>query len=416
MLPTFCTVLYCRVGGRMDCRVEIPPVPGLRTLDSRTAPVHLLYGAVTVISLVRDSCFRGALCFEFEIGEKKRVLKRDITTVNASSVFETDTSNIDNSNSVSTSDNYSDHNVDVAESDMSSDFPHMIVQVLAVQYSQPLVAHADAPSPKPEPKPNSPSSLLHTAPTVTSETWSKSSTAITVWAREESHPRLSVRDGARLTCRNRGEFLEIVMPLHPAVDQDGATPVTLREDPTHSLPTSANNDDVDASSPTSFPPTPPLLHPLIASLLSLEVGHLLLLSSFNPADLLTYNEVSKSFLDFLSDKCSQCCPCCCCDNGSDRGSAAEGEGEGGDAEAAVKSKRLACSFDGIGINQERSKVKVIMRPSPCQHASSLKVPHPQENTSLMSSSAPTGTHVVSLSVTNISTLPALSSSPSLGCM
>lgn len=81
MLPTFCTVLYCRVGCGMDCRVEILPAPGLRTLDSRTAPVHLLYGAVTVISLVRDSCFRGALRFEFEIGEKKRVLKRDISKV-----------------------------------------------------------------------------------------------------------------------------------------------------------------------------------------------------------------------------------------------------------------------------------------------------------------------------------------------
>ena len=395
----------------MDCRVEILPAPGLRTLDSRTAPVHLLYGAVTVISLVRDSCFRGALRFEFEIGEKKRVLKRDISKVNASSIFETDTTNINNSNSVCTSDTYSDDNVDVAESDMSSDSPHMIVQVLAVQYSQPLVAHADAPSPTPKPKPNSPSSLLHTAPTVTSETWSKSSTAITVWAREESHPHLSVRDGARLTCRNRGEFVEIVVPLHPAVDQDNATPVTLREDPTHFLPTSANNDDVDASSPTSFPPTTPLLHPLIASLLSLQVGHLLLLSSFNPADLLTEDEVSKSFLDFLSVKSSQCCPCCCCDNGIDLGSAAEGEGDY--AEAAVRSKRLACSLDGIDINQERSKGG---HASLTVSASSLKIPHPQENTSLMSSSAPTGTHVVSLSMTNISTLPALSSSPSLGCM
>ena len=396
----YCTVLYCRVASGMECRVDTPPVPGLRTLDSRAAPVHLLYGAVTVISVVRDSCFRGVLCFESDIGEKNRNLKRDINKVNVSSDFEENARNTNIDISIRSGAN-SDHNVDITE--MSSDSPHMVVEVLAVQYSQLLVAHRDGCERCPGPnsssslslKPSSP--LLHTAPSVTTETWSNSSSAITVWARDESCPRLSVIDGVKPTCRSRGKFIEIIVPLHPAVDKEGPPAAVVKEGQTDTLLTSDNDDDDDDDAITSFPPTPPLetvpplRHPLIASLMSVEVGHLLLLSGLTPADLLTGDQVSKSFLDFLSAKCDQCCPCCCC--GGERGSAIKG--------------------DGIGINQDKPKndhAPLIMT------ASSLKVPYLEGNASLMSSSAPTRIHPVTFSIANISTLSALSSSPSLQCI
>ena len=384
----------------MECRVETPPVPGLRTLDSRAAPVHLLYGAVTVISIVRDSCFRGVLCFESEIREKERNLKRDISEVNVSSIFDKSTrrTNVNNSNSASSSGAHSADTTEMSLRDMSADFSFMVVEVLAVQHSQLLAAHGDGSERCPSPISSQslrPSSLVHAAPSVTTKTWSNSSTAITVWARDESCPCMSVIDGIKPTCKGRGKFIEIILPLNPSIDQEGSPPAIMREETRDALPISAADDDDDAitSSPTSFPPAPlletvpPLRHPLIASLMSVEVGHLLLLSGLMPADLLTGDEVSRSFLNFLSAKSSQCCPCCCCK--SDSGNAVEGDGidkaEGDHASLTVT-------------------------------ASSLKLPYLEGDASLMSSSAPTGIYPVTLSITNISTLSALSSSPSLGCI
>ena len=398
----------------MGCRVETPPVPGLQNLDSRTAPVHLLYGAVTVIRLVRDSCFRGALCFEFQIAEKRRNLKRDLSEVDTGSLLHAVTANTNDHSGISRSCSsidsaYSDHNAGVPVSDVSPHSFHTIVQVLAVQYTQLLLENKEDcerhASPKSPPKLLSSSLSSCSSPTTSTATWQKSTTSITVWAKDETWPHISTSDEIQPTCDSRGKFVEIIIPLHPLIDHDIPPRPISNEGTSHTLP----NDtvavtDADACSPIYHPSPPPLetipLHPLIASLISVEVGHLLLLSGCSYADSQPGGDVSKNFLDFLSARSSPCRDsCCCCCSGSTVGG----------TKFAVRSKNI----NGSTFNEGDRKNN---HASPSMSTSLIKIPLSLQNVSHTPSSLPNIIHPVILSITNISTLAALSSSPSLGYM
>jgi hypothetical protein len=66
------------------------PVPGLRTLDSRTAPVHMLYGAVTVVCVVKE--WGNIKNFHFEGNIK------DTNHANSTGIINTNDINNNNSN------------------------------------------------------------------------------------------------------------------------------------------------------------------------------------------------------------------------------------------------------------------------------------------------------------------------------
>jgi hypothetical protein len=131
------------------------PVPGLRTLDSRTAPVHMLYGAVTVVCVVKE--WGNIKNFHFEgntkdnnhINNSAIINNNDINNNNFNSFINNNNINNNNINNNNNNNNNNDHN-HIFDDDSNSnlkikqienilingyDENCIVVRVIAVQYN-----------------------------------------------------------------------------------------------------------------------------------------------------------------------------------------------------------------------------------------------------------------------------------------